>query len=137
MNKDKLDFITRRIIGCAITVHREVGPGLLESAYQRCLAAELKHEGLQFQQQVDLPLSYRGQKLDCGYRMDFVVENEVIVEIKAEKDLSAIDRAQLLSYLRISKRHVGLLINFHEVVLKDGAKRIVNDSPDAHAASVS
>ncbi len=129
-SKDELDRITRRIIGAAIAVHRVVGPGLLESAYQSCLEAELLHEGLQFRSQVPLPVVYRGRKLDCGYRLDFLVEDEVVVEIKAAANLTPIDTAQLLSYLRLYGRSIGLLINFHEVVLKDGIRRIVNQFPD-------
>jgi GxxExxY protein len=127
---DRLDQISRRIIGAAIEVHRHLGPGLLESAYQTCLAFELSQRGLRFEQQKSLPIQYKEVKLDCGYRMDFVVEDEIVVEIKAIETLLPIHEAQLLSYLRIAQKKVGLLINFHVPVLKSGLKRIVNEFPD-------
>lgn len=129
--KDKLDQITRRIIGAAIEVHKTVGPGLLESAYEACLAFELRQLGLKVEEQKPLPVVYKGVSLDCGYRLDLVVENSVIVEIKAVDQLAPIHDAQLLSYLRISGKRVGLLINFHTRMLKDGLKRIVNEFPDS------
>jgi GxxExxY protein len=129
--KDKLDQITRRIIGAAIEVHKTVGPGLLESAYGACLAFELRQLGLKVEEQRPLPVVYKEINLDCGYRMDLVVENSVIVEIKAVEQLAPIHDAQLLSYLRISGKRVGLLINFHSRMLKDGLKRIVNEFPDS------
>src|ERR1700682_5945636 len=116
---DRLDQISHRIIGAAIEVHRHLGPGLLESAYQSCLAFELKQLGV---------------RLDCGYRLDLVVEDEIIVEIKAIEKLLPIHEAQLLSYLRLAKKRVGLLMNFHVPVLKSGLKRIVNEFPDAEWA---
>jgi len=127
--KDRLDSITRRIIGAAIEVHRRLGPGLLESAYAVCLAFELRQMGLKIEEQRPLPVVYRDVKLDCGYRLDLVVEDSVVVEIKAVDQLAPIHDAQLLSYLRLSDRRVGLLINFHVRVLKNGLKRIVNDFP--------
>jgi len=129
--KDRLDSITRRIIGAAIEVHRRLGPGLLESAYQVCLAFELRHLGIEVEEQKPLPVIYRDVKLDCGYRLDLVVEDSVVVEIKAVDQLAPIHDAQLLSYLRLSGKRVGLLINFHVRVLKNGLKRIVNDFPDS------
>jgi GxxExxY protein len=128
---DRLDQISRRIIGAAIEVHRHLGPGLLESAYQSCLAFELKELGLKLEDQKPLPVVYKQVKLDCGYRIDLVVEDEIIVEIKAIEKLLPIHEAQVLSYLRLAKKRVGLLMNFHVPVLKDGLKRIVNDYPDA------
>jgi GxxExxY protein len=128
---DRLDQISRRIIGAAIEVHRHLGPGLLESAYQTCLAFELKELGLKLEDQKPLPVVYKQVKLDCGYRIDLVVEDEIIVEIKAIEKLLPIHEAQVLSYLRLAKKRVGLLMNFHVPVLKDGLKRIVNDYPDA------
>src|SRR5271170_136276 len=129
--KDRLDSITRRIIGAAIEVHRRLGPGLLESAYQTCLVFELRQMGLKIEEEKPLPVVYKDVKLDCGYRLDLVVEDAVIVEIKAVERLSPIHDAQLLSYLRLSHRRVGLLLNFHVRVLKDGLKRIVNEFPDS------
>jgi GxxExxY protein len=129
--KDRLDSITRRIIGAAIEVHRHLGPGLLESAYQVCLAYELREMGLKLEEQKPLPVVYRDVKLDCGYRLDLVVEDSVVVEIKAVEQLVPIHDAQLLSYLRLSGKRVGLLVNFHVRVLKNGLKRIVNEFPDS------
>jgi len=129
--KDRLDSITRCIIGAAIEVHRCLGPGLLESAYEACLAYELRQSGLKIEQQKPLPVVYKDVKLDCGYRLDLVVEDSVIVEVKAIEQLAPIHDAQLLSYLRLSGKTVGLLINFHVRVLKNGLKRIVNDFPDS------
>ncbi len=134
---DKLDSITRRIIGAAIEVHRTLGPGLLESAYQACLAFELRQLGYKVEEQKPLPVAYKDVKLDCGYRMDLVVEDSIVVEIKAIEQLAPIHQAQLLSYLRLSGRHVGLLINFHVRVLKDWLKRIVNEFPDSALSAVS
>jgi GxxExxY protein len=135
--KDRLDSITRRIIGAAIEVHRRLGPGLLESAYATCLGFELRQMGLKIEEQKPLPLVYRDVKLDCGYRLDLVVEDSVVVEIKAVDQLAPIHDAQLLSYLRLSNKRVGLLINFHVRVLKNGLKRIVNDFPDSACSATS
>ena len=122
-----LDRITEKIIGCAIEVHKGLGPGLLESAYEECLCYELKQIGLKFERQVSLPVVYKGVKLDCGYRMDIVVENSVIVEVKAVENLIPVHDAQLLSYLKLYNKKVGLLMNFHVPILKKGLKRIVNN----------
>jgi GxxExxY protein len=128
---DRLDQISRRIIGAAIEVHRHLGPGLLESAYQSCLVFELKKLGFRVEEQKPLPIVYKEVKLDCGYRLDVVVEDEIIVEVKAVEKLLPIHEAQLLSYLRLAHKKVGLLINFHVPVLKSGLKRIVNEFPEA------
>jgi GxxExxY protein len=128
--RDRLDQISRRIIGAAIEVHKALGPGLLESAYQACLAFELRERGLNVKEQTPLPVIYKGVHLDCGYRLDLIVEDEIVVEIKAVEQLAPIHDAQLLSYLRMSHRKVGLLMNSHVRVLKDGLKRIVNEFPD-------
>jgi GxxExxY protein len=129
--KDRLDAITRRIIGAAIEVHKRLGPGLLESAYEVCLAYELRQLGLKLEQQKPLPVLYREVKLDCGCRLDLAVEDSVVVEIKAIEQLAPIHDAQLLSYLRLSEKRVGLIINFHVRVLENGIKRIVNEFPDS------
>ena len=129
--KDKLDQITRRIIGAAIEVHKTVGPGLLESACQACLAFELREAGLKVEEQLPLPVVYKNVRLDCGYRIDLLVEGEIVVEIKAIEALAPIHEAQLISYLRLAGKRVGLLINFHVRVLKEGLKRIVNEFPDS------
>jgi len=129
--KERLNRITESIIGAAIEVHRALGPGLLESAYEACLTFELMQRGLKVEQQKPLPVVYREVKLDCGYRLDLLVEEAVIVEVKAVDRLAPIHQAQLLSYLRLSGCKVGLLINFNVKVLKDGIRRVVNDFPDS------
>ena len=129
--KDRLDRITKTIIGAAIEVHRALGPGLLESAYEACLAFELVERGLMVEQQKPLPVIYRGIKLDCAYRLNLLVEGEVIVEVKAVDRLAPIHQAQKLSYLKLSGCKVGLLINFNVKVLKDGIIRVVNNFPDS------
>lgn len=129
--KSWLNRITESIIGAAIDVHRALGPGLLESAYEVCLAFEVAQRGLKVEQQKPLPVVYREVKLDCGYRLDLLVEESVIVEIKAIDSLAPIHQAQLLSYLKLSGCRVGLLINFNVKVLKDGIRRVVNDFPDS------
>ena len=123
----KINRITEKIIGCAIEIHRNLGPGLLESAYEECLCYELSQANLKFERQVSLPVVYKGVKLDCGYRMDLVVENLVIVELKAIERILPVNEAQLLSYLKLYNKKVGLLINFHIPMLKSGLKRIVNN----------
>ena len=123
----KINTITETIIGSAISVHRELGPGLLESAYEACLAYEIAKSGLSVERQKELPVKYRNVKLDCGYRIDLLVENKVIVEIKAIDKLAPIHTAQLLSYLKLSGCKVGLLINFNVKILKDGIRRLIND----------
>jgi GxxExxY protein len=122
----RLNQITEKVIGCGIEVHRALGPGLLESAYEHCLCYELSQAGLEFQRQVDLPVVYKSVKLDCGYRMDVVVENTLVLEIKAVERLVPVHEAQLLSYLKLAKKPIGLLLNFHAAVLKNGIKRIRN-----------
>jgi GxxExxY protein len=117
--------LTREIIGAAIEVHRVLGPGLLESACEACLCYELTQRGLSFRTQVPLPVVYKEIRLDCGYRMDIVVEDAVVIELKAVEDTTPIDEAQLLTYLRLSGKRIGLLINFNVPVLKDGITRRV------------
>jgi len=129
--KERLDSITGTIINCAIGVHHALGPGLLESAYEACLAFELAEQGLKIERQKPLPVVYRDVKLDCGYRLDILVEESVIVEIKVVDHLAPIHKAQLLSYLRYSECKVGLLINFNVKVLKSGVIRMVNNFPDS------
>lgn len=122
----ELNEISQTIIGAAIEVHKALGPGLLESAYEACLASELKRRKLNFEQQKPLALIYREIKLDCGYRLDLLVEDCVIVEIKAVEVILPVHKAQLLSYLRLANRRLGLLINFNVEILRDGITRIVN-----------
>jgi GxxExxY protein len=126
MMPSDLNQITEAIIGAAIEVHRVVGPGLLESAYEECLCHELSLRGIPFQRQVPLPVNYKGVRLDCGYRLDLVVAGQVIVELKAVEMLQPIHEAQLLTYLKLSRHKIGLLINFNVPLLKDGiVRRIV------------
>jgi GxxExxY protein len=130
VNKATLDDLTARIIGAAIRVHKALGPGLLESTYETCLVFELRSLGLKVEQQRPVPIVYRDVKLECGYRLDLVVENLVIVEIKAVDNVLPVHKAQLLSYLRLIGLPVGLLINFHVKLLKDGVARVVNQYPE-------
>jgi GxxExxY protein len=123
--KKKLDAISEKIIGAAIRVHRELGPGLLESAYEACLFFELNSQGLNVQRQKALPVVYRDVHLDCGYRIDLIVADKIIIELKAVEALTPIHKAQLLSYLKLSGCHLGLLINFNVKLLKSGIHRIV------------
>lgn len=116
---------TAPIIGAAIEVHRHLGPGLLESAYEECLCHELHLRGLPFERQVALPVPYKGLLLACGYQMDVVVNQEVVLELKAIERISPVHEAQLLTYLKLSGKHVGLLINFNTPLLTRGIKRIV------------
>ncbi len=122
----ELNSISGEIVSAAIKVHSALGPGLLESAYHACLTHELRSRGLHVQSHVPLPIVYGGITLDVGYRMDQVVERAVIVELKAVTKLHPVHEAQLLSYLKLSKRKLGLLLNFHVLRMKDGIKRMVN-----------
>lgn len=116
--------LTSAIIGAAIDVHRVLGPGLLESAYEVCLCHELKLRGIPFTYQTSLPVVYKDVRLDCGYRIDICVDNRIIVELKSVDEISDLHRAQLLTYLRLSGKKVGLLLNFNSSVLKDGIVRM-------------
>jgi GxxExxY protein len=126
LSMEELNKITEAIIGAAIEVHRTLGPGLLESAYVACLAYELMQRGYKVMQQVPLPLVYKDVKLDCGYRLDLLINDAVIVEAKSVERLEPIHEAQLLSYLRLIDCKVGLLINFNVKLLKYGIKRLIN-----------
>ncbi len=122
--KEERDSLTGNIIGAAIEVHRAFGPGLLESAYETCLIYELHLRNLKVEHQKPIPVFYKDVKLDCGYRLDLVVESQVIVEIKSVSIIAPIHEAQLLSYLKLSDYKRGLLINFNVKILKDGIRRI-------------
>jgi GxxExxY protein len=126
----RINHITEKIIGGAIRVHRSLGPGLLESAYEACVAYELIELGLQVERQKAVPLVYRDVKLDCGFRADLLVEGRVAVELKCKEALHPVDHAQLLSHMRLLNVPVGLLINFHVVTLRDGITRLVNNYKD-------
>jgi len=121
---DETNKLTKRIIGCAIEVHRELGPGLLESAYKAALAIELDCAGLSFQRQLKYPVFYKGKEVG-EYRLDLVVENAVVVEVKSVDKFDPIFQAQLLTYLRVTDKRAGLLINFNSRLLRDGIKRII------------
>jgi GxxExxY protein len=123
--KMEFDELSQNVIGCAIEVHRNLGPGLLESTYRQCLACELSHVRIPFQMELPLPVRYKDLLLDCGYRIDLLVRSDLIVEIKSVETLLAIHQAQILTYLRLSKVSLGLLINFNVTKLQNGIKRFV------------
>ena len=125
-----INQLSSKIIGAAIEVHKHLGPGLLESSYEECLCKELTLRGLKFEQQKALPIIYKGEKLDCGYRLDIVIENQIIVELKACDRIESIHKAQLLTYLKLSSLKLGLLLNFNTEVMKDGIVRVVNKLPE-------
>ena len=122
----RLNDFTGAIIGSALAVHRHLGPGLLETAYRKCLAYELRERGCEVIEELPVPLIYGTVQLDCAFRADLLVNRLVVVEVKAKISLHPIDEAQTLSHLKLLKMRVGLLINFHEVRLKDGIRRIIN-----------
>ena len=119
--------LTSKIIAAAIEVHRHLGPGLLEIAYQTCLAAELEDRGLKYQRELVVPLTYKNRKLDCGFRIDFLIENDIIVELKSVEILLPVHESQILSYLRFMGKRIGLILNFNEPILKKGIRRFVMD----------
>ena len=121
----RINALTRRILGCAIEVHRHLGPGLLESTYRQCLACELSFAGISFQMELPLPVRYKDLLLDCGYRIDLLVTADLIVEIKSVETLLPIHQAQILTYMRLAKVPIGLLINFNVTKLQNGIKRFV------------
>ena len=121
----EFDELSNRVIGCAIEVHRHLGPGLLESTYEQCLAHELSRNGIAFQLQLALPVKYKEVQLDCGYRIDLLIEKRLIVELKSVEALKGIHDAQLLTYMKLAEIKLGLLMNFNVTRLKDGIKRLV------------
>jgi GxxExxY protein len=121
----EFDELSKKIIGCAIDVHKRLGPGLLESAYEKCLSFELKNAGIRHDVQKELPVEYKGMKLDCGYRTDIIIADEIIIELKTVDKILPIHEAQLLTYMKLSGIKTGLLINFNVCLLKDGVKRLV------------
>ena len=122
-----INELSSKIIGAAIEVHKALGPGLLESAYEECLCHELFLRKVPFERQKPLPLNYKGKQLDCGYRMDLVVEDRIVVELKSCEKIEPIYQAQLLTYLRLLKFNLGLLLNFNVPMMRSGIMRIVND----------
>jgi GxxExxY protein len=121
----ELNEITKTIIGCAIEVHRNLGPGLLESAYKECLVFELIQKGLTIERQKPVPVVYKDIKLEYGYRIDVLVENSVVIELKAVDAINPVHEAQLLTYMRFAEKQIGLLFNFNVTVLKDGIRRYI------------
>jgi GxxExxY protein len=119
------DPLTEQVIGAAIEVHKELGPGLLESVYERCLSYELDLRGISHRRQVELPVNYKGQRLDCDLRLDVVVEDRLVLELKSVEKILPIHEAQLLTYLRLSRIRLGLLLNFNVAYLRDGIKRMI------------
>ncbi len=130
--------LTSGVIGAAIEVHRALGPGLLESAYEVCLADELGRRSMDFERQVELPVAFNGRQFDCVYRLDFMVEDSVIVELKCVERIMPIHEAQLLTYLRLARKQVGLLINFNVRMLRDGiVRKVLSNSSTLSASSAS
>ena len=123
--KNNYDELTKKVIGCAIEVHRNLGPGLLETTYEQCLAYELSRANISFNLQHPLPVEYKGIRLDCGYRVDVLVNNELILELKSIEEIKGIHEAQLLTYMKLANIRKGLLINFNVKMLKMGIKRLV------------
>jgi len=121
----EFDSLSKTVIGCAIEVHRKLGPGLLETTYEKCLAHELITHGIEYKSQVALPVEYKGLQLDCGYRIDLMVESRLIVELKSVDTLQKIHHAQLLTYMKLANIKTGLLINFNNRLLKNGIKRLL------------
>lgn len=127
MTKEELDALASKVIGCAIEVHRELGPGLLESVYHKCLKVALEEEGLDVESELSLPVYFRGRKItDEGYRLDLLVEDTIILELKSVSQMQDVFTKQLGTYLRLADKPLGFLINFNEVLLKNGIKRVIN-----------
>jgi len=119
--------LSHRVLCAAIEVHRTLGPGLLESTYEQCLCRELQIQGLSYERQVELPVKYKGTEIDCGYRVDVVVDGRLILELKSVDKFRPVHQAQLLTYLKLAKIKLGLLLNFNVPLMKDGIKRVVNN----------
>ncbi len=129
---DQLEAIATQVVDAALCVHRELGPGLLESAYEMALCRELNLRDLTFERQKAMPVSYKGTALDCGYRIDVLVEDAIVIELKAVEQLAPIHEAQLFTYLKLAGCHIGFLINFNTRLIKNGLKRIVHNLPKEH-----
>lgn len=128
MDLEEYNWITKIIIDCCFHIHKELGPGLLESVYQKCLALELRERELDFQEQVKLPVIYKGQNIGLEFRLDFIVEEAIIIELKSVDTIHPIHQAQIINYLKISNLPVGLLINFNVPLIKNGIKRFINNT---------
>lgn len=125
--KEYLDDLSYKIIGACIEVHKHLGPGLLESAYEECLCRELDLRGIKFERQKSLPIEYKGVKLDCGYRLDLLVENSIILEIKSVTEMAPIFHAQVITYLKLANLNLGFIVNFNAEKVAEGIKRVVNN----------
>lgn len=125
----RLDALCYAIIGAAMEVHKTLGPGLLEAVYQKCLAMELEARGLAFESEKELPLLYKGKETGKTFRLDFLVEGDIVVELKAVDKLQPVHEVQLLTYLRLMEKRLGLLVNFNVAVLKEGVRRVINSKP--------
>jgi GxxExxY protein len=123
---EELEAITYKVIGLAIEVHRQLGPGLLESAYQQCLYYEIKNSGLKVEKEISLPIIYKDLKIDHGYRMDLLVENRLVLELKTVEGFSAVHFAQILTYLKLGNYPLGLLLNYNSTILRNNIKRLIN-----------
>jgi len=126
MKNTHINELTEKIIGAAIEVHKNLGPGLLESVYEECLCYELEQIGLRFQRQLSIPVKYKEIQLDIGYRLEIIIEDEVIIELKTVEKITPLHEAQLLTYLKITDKEVGLIMNFNSALLKNGIKRMIN-----------
>lgn len=131
----EIELIGKQVVNAALTVHRELGPGLLESSYEQCLAFELTRRGLKVERQKELPLVYQGLRINAGYRIDLLVEGQVIVELKAVERIEPVHRAQLLAYLRLAGLHLGYLVNFNVRLIRDGMHRLVLNLPEPPSRS--
>ena len=131
MEREQLEILATQFVDAALAVHRELGPGLLESAYEMALCRELSLRGISFERQKPMPVSYKDALLDCGYRIDLLVEQVIVVELKAVDELASIHEAQLFTYLKLAGCHLGFLINFNARLLKQGLKRVVFRLPEA------
>ena len=129
-----INKLSSKIIGAAIEVHKTLGPGLLESAYEECLSHELKLRGVSFERQKSIPISYKGKTLDCGYRLDIVVEGTIILELKSCEKIEPIHKAQVLTYLKLTNLNLGLLLNFNVPYMRDGILRVVNNLRETNRA---
>ena len=137
MEREQLESIATQVVDAALSVHRELGPGLLESAYEMALSRELSLRGISFERQKPLPVQYKGVHLDCGYRVDVFVEGSIIIELKTVDEIAPIHEAQLFTYLKLADCHLGFLINFNTRLLKHGLRRIVCKLPEANIPSPS
>ncbi len=126
MESENYDEITGKIIKCAIEVHKNLGAGLLESVYAKCLEYEFKENGIRYKREVEIPVNYKGMNIECSFRADFIVEDKVIIELKSVDKLIPVFNAQLLTYLKITGKKIGIIINFNEELLKNGIKRMIN-----------